>query len=308
MLATAALALGLAACGDDDGGGGGKLKSTQDNAGVELTIGSKDDTEQFVLAEIYAQGLEAAGYRVKTETVGSAQAALQAVDSGQISGYPEYLSTALDSFLGVAPADLPHEPTEAAARAQAGLQDRGLVGFEPAPYNRTFDVGLLVSRADELTVEKLSDLEGKSGDLTFAGPAECAQRADCLGAVEEGYGLEFAEFIPTDVQRRYDVLDDGTTDLSILFTPDAKLFVSPSVYTTLDDDEGVFPAGNPFFITSQQVVREAGPDLQATIERVQGALDLNAIQELNALVNIDGEDPAEVAKAYLVEEGYLPDD
>jgi glycine betaine/choline ABC-type transport system substrate-binding protein len=69
----------------------------------------------------------------------------------------------------------------------------------------------------------------------------------------------------------------------------------------------VFPAGNPIFIASPRLVNEAGPDFQATIERVQRALDLNAIQELNALVNIDGESPEAVAKFYLQEEGYLPE-
>jgi glycine betaine/choline ABC-type transport system substrate-binding protein len=303
--AAIALSLGIAACGDDDGEAG-KLKTTQQNAGVEITIGSKDDTEQVILGQIYAQALEAAGYRVRLEAdLRTSEAALGAVESGQISGYPEYLSTALESFLGVAPADLPHDPVQAAARAKAGLRARGLVAFKPAPYNRTYDVGLLVSRADELTVEKLTDLRGKSQNLTLAAPAECLERADCLGALEQGYGLQFSDTRSSQVEQRYAVLDSGQADLSILSTPDAKLFVSPSVYTSLDDDEGLFPAGNPIFIASRRAVNEAGPDFEATIERVQGALDLNAIQELNALVNIDGEDPATVARDYLLEEGYL---
>ncbi len=71
------------------------------NADVSLTIGSKNFTEQIVLGELYAQGLEAAGYNVSTDlNLGSETIARQALKKGEISGYPEYVSTALTSFYG----------------------------------------------------------------------------------------------------------------------------------------------------------------------------------------------------------------
>ena len=70
-----------------------------DNGKVKLTVGSKNFTEQFILGEIYAQALEAAGYDVDTElNLGSETIALKALKDGEISGYPEYTSTALTSF------------------------------------------------------------------------------------------------------------------------------------------------------------------------------------------------------------------
>jgi glycine betaine/choline ABC-type transport system substrate-binding protein len=312
LLAAVVLALGVAACGDDDddgdGGGDGAgevIESNPDNSGVEITVGSKNFTEQLILGEIYAQALEAAGYTVQTDlNLGSEQIALQALESGEIDGYPEYTSTALTAFFNLAPEEVPNDPAEATDQSQARFEDRGLVAFEPAPFNSANAVGLLTERADELGVEQVSDLEGVSQDLTLYGSPECRQRVDCLVGLQDGYGLEFAQFKPVDIELRYPVLDDGQADLSILFTTDPQLAESDK-YTILEDDQGVFPAGNPIFVARQQTVDEAGADFQETIEQVQEGLTLEVMQELNARVDIEREEPAAVATQYLQEEGYV---
>jgi glycine betaine/choline ABC-type transport system substrate-binding protein len=313
VLAAIVLALAVAACGDDDddGDGGGDtsanlIESNPDNSGVQVTVGSKNFTEEYILGEIYAQALEAAGYTVKTDlNLGSEQTALQALEAGEIDGYPEYTSTALTSFFNEAPEDVPNDAAEATDAAQPKFQAKGLVAFEPAPFNSANAVGLLTERADELGVTKISDLEGKSQDLTLYGSPECRQRVDCLVGLEDGYGLQFKQFTPVDVELRYPVLDKGQADLSILFTSDAQLFTDPDKYTILDDDQGVFPAGNPIFVARQEKVDEAGPDFQSTIEEVQQGLTLQVMQELNARVDVDKEEPAAVATEYLQEEGYI---
>jgi osmoprotectant transport system substrate-binding protein len=315
MLAAIVLALGVAACGgddddDDDGGGDGgsaaAIESNPDNSGTTITVGSKNFTEQYILGEIYAQALEAAGYTVQKDlNLGSEQVALQALEAGEISGYPEYTSTALTTFFGLAPEDVPSDPAEATAQSQSDFEKRGLVAFAPAPFESANAVGLLTERAEELGVETVSDLEGKSQDLTLFGSPECRQRVDCLVGLEDGYGLQFAKFTPVDIEQRYPVLDDGQADLSILFTTDAQLFTDPDKYTILEDDQGVFPAGEPIFVASQDVVDEAGPDFQETVETVQEGLTLEVMQELNARVDVDQEEPAAVATQYLQEEGYV---
>jgi glycine betaine/choline ABC-type transport system substrate-binding protein len=314
LMAAFVLALGVAACGDDDddegddgGGGSGELiESNPDNSAVEITVGSKNFTEQFILGEIYAQGLEAAGYTVNTDlSLGSEQVALQALEAGEISGYPEYTSTALTSFFELAPEDVPNDAAEATDQSQAEFEQRGLVAFEPAPFDSANAVGLLKTTADELGVETVSDLEDQSQNLTLFGSPECRQRVDCLVGLEDGYGLQFKEFTPVDIEQRYPVLDDGQADLSILFTTDPQLSSQADKYVILEDDQGVFPAGNPIFVASQAVVDEAGPDFQATIEQVQQGLTLEVMQELNARVDLDKEQPTAVAAEYLQEEGYV---
>ena len=312
LFAAFVLAFGIAACGDDDdddGGDGGSaeaIESNPDNAGVNLTVGSKNFTEQIVLGEIYAQALEAAGYSVQTDlNLGSEQVALEALKAGEINGYPEYTTTALTSFYGAAPDAVPTDVAEAATQARAEFEKDGLVMFEPAPFESANAVGLLATKADELGVETISDLEGKSQDLVLFGSPECRQRVDCLVGLQEGYGLQFKKFTPVDIEQRYAVLDDGQADLSILFTLDGELANSDE-YVILEDDQNVFPAaGNPAFVTDQATVDEAGPDYQETIELVQEGLTDEVMQELNARVDIDREEASAVATQYLQEEGYI---
>jgi osmoprotectant transport system substrate-binding protein len=315
LLAAFVLALGVAACGDDDddgGDGGGDeasgtlIESNSDNEGVQLTVGSKNFTEQILLGEIYAQALEAAGYSVQTDlSLGSEQVALDALKAGEISGYPEYTTTALTTFYGAAPEAVPTDVAEAADQARAEFETDGLVMFEPAPFLSENAVGLLSTTADELGVATISDLEGQSQDLTLFGSPECRQRVDCLVGLEDGYGLQFKQFTPVDIEQRYAVLDDGQADLSIVFSLDGELAASDK-YVTLEDDQGIFPAaGNPAFVTDQATVDEAGPDYQETIELVQEGLTEEVMQELNARVDIDREEATAVATQYLQESGYI---
>ncbi len=316
LLAALLLALAISACGgggDDTSGDStaadssdNLIVSNPDNNGVKLTIGSKNFTEQFILGEIYAQALEAAGYDVDTDlNLGSEQVALKALEDGEISGYPEYTSTALTSFFKVAPEDVPGDAQEAVDQVSDDFAAKGLVPFAPTPFADANAVGLLTSTAEDLDVSTISDLDGKSQDLTLAGSPECRQRIDCLAGLEQLYGLSFAKFIPVDIGLRYEVLDKGDADLSIVFTSDAQLFVDADKYTTLEDDKGVLPAGNVIFISDQKVADEAGPDYQATIEKVQGGLTLDVMRELNARVDIDKQEPADVATEYLKESGYI---
>ena len=316
LVGVLAAAIAIAACGSSDdtstdasssdtAATDNLIQENFDNSEVKLTIGSKNFTEQFILGEIYAQALEAAGYDVSTDlNLGSEQVALKALQNGDISGYPEYTSTALTSFFDTAPEDVPADAKEAVDQTQDQFADLGLTAFAPTPFADANAVGLLTSTADQLGLSKISDLSGKSQDLTLAGSPECRQRIDCLAGLEKYYGLEFGKFTPIDIGLRYEVLDKGDADLSILFTSDAQLFVDPDKYTLLEDDKGVLPAGNVIFISDQKVADEAGPDYQATIEKVQQGLTLEAMQELNARVDVDKEKPEDVAAEYLQESGY----
>ena len=223
---------------------------------------------------------------------------------GEISGYPEYTSTALTSFFEFAPEDVPSDAQAAFEESQDDFEAEGLVAYPPTPFSSANAVGLLTSTAEDLGVTSISDLEGQSQDLDLYGSPECRQRIDCLVGLEENYGLEFKSFTPVDIGLRYEVLDKGDADLSILFTTDAQLFVSDD-YTILEDDQGVLPAGNVIFVATQEAVDEAGPDFGETIENVQGNLTLEVMQELNARVDIDREKPEDVAREYLEEFGYI---
>lgn len=312
-LLTLALSLGVAACGGGDSttseegeAGGAAIVSNPENGKVSLTIGSKNFPEQEILGEIYAQALSAAGYKVKSAlNLGSETVALKAVTTDQISGYPEYASTALTSFFGLEPEEVPSDATEAWEKAKAEFEKEGLTAFAPTPFASANAVGTLKKTAEKYGLEDVSDLEGVSNKLTLYGSPECRQRIDCLAGLEKLYGLQFKSFTPVDISLRYTVLEKDQADLSILFTTDPQLSAEKDKFVILEDDKQVFPAGNVIFVTRQSVAEEAGPDYERTILQVQEGLSLKVMQELDARVELEKETPKAAATAYLKSAGYI---
>jgi glycine betaine/choline ABC-type transport system substrate-binding protein len=309
--ALAVLVLSVASCGGGKGSsatagaGVNLIHSNPANAKTTITVGSKNFSEEFILAEVYAQALKAAGYNVKTRlNLGSETVALNAIEDGRVSGYPEYTSTALGSFFHVPSSQIPSNATRAYRMATAYFSREGIVAFPPTPFADSNAVGTLARTARKLGLRDISDLTGKSRSLVLAGSPECRVRMDCLAGLETTYGLRFKQFTPVPIGRRYALLDDGEAGLSILFTSDAQL-ASLTKYTILTDDKRLIPPGNVIFIASKKVVDQAGPDLGATIEKVQSNLTLPVIQELNFRVDIGRQSPAAVARQYLKSLGYV---
>jgi len=329
LMAALALAVGFSACGGgsdstgssaeestaeettaeettEEGEEGGAIAANPANGKVSLTIGSKNFPEQEILGEIYAQALKAAGYKVKSDlSLGSETVALKAVESGAISGYPEYASTALTSFFGYEPEEVPADPNAAWKQANTEFQKKGLEAFPPTPFASANAVGTLKSTAEKYGLKNVSDLEGISEKLSIYGSPECRERIDCLAGLEKLYGLKFKEFKPVDISLRYTVLDKGQADLSILFTTDPQLAAEKNKYVILEDDKHVFRAGNVIFVTKQSVAEKAGPDYEKTIVEVQKGLTLPVVQELDARVELEKQTPKEAAAAYLEAAGYV---
>jgi osmoprotectant transport system substrate-binding protein len=308
------LSLVLVACGDDDSGdddsaattesSAAAIESNPDNAGVKIVVGSKNFTEQKVLGEIFAQGLAAAGYDVSTElNLGDEQTALKAVKSGTIDAYPEYTGTALGSFFDVASKDIPTDPDAAFDQARDGFAKQDLTALPPTPFTSSNEVGVTSEKAEELGLEKISDLEGQSEDLTLYGSPECRQRQDCLLGLQEVYGLEFGKFTPVDINLRHEVLEKGQADLSIVFTTDPQIERNDIVL--LEDDKGMFPPYNSTLVVRDETVEEAGPDLENVVAQVEEGLTGEVMSELNARVDLDKKTPKQVATEYLQESGLI---
>jgi osmoprotectant transport system substrate-binding protein len=315
LLVLACSAVLVAACGEDeeepastpaqsDSGGGGKIQRDEANAEVQLTIGSKNFTEQKVLGEIYAQGLEAAGFNVSKDlNLGDEKTALAALKSGEISAYPEYTGTALLSFFGKQADELPKDEMAAYEEARAGFEADGLVALPPTPFTSSNEVAVTQETADKLGLKTISDLEGKSQDLVLYGSPECRQRLDCLLGLQQVYGLDFKKFVPVDIARRHEVLSNGQADISIVFTTDPQIQREQEVL--LEDDKGMFPPYNSMLVLTKEVADAGGESLASTVELIQQDLTDENMQELNARVDLDKSDPAQVAQEYLTETGLI---
>lgn len=317
----AVLLFTLSACGGDDkddndsasGGApaatttdaqGTAIQRNVDNAKTTLTIGSKNFTEQKVLGEIYAQALAAAGYTIKTElNLGDEKTALKALESGDISAYPEYTGTALVSFFNVKAADLPKDPTTAYDQVKEDFAKRDLVALPPTPFTSSNEVAVTKETAEKYDLSTISDLEPVADQLTLYGSPECRQRLDCLLGLEQVYGLKFKKFVPVDLSQRSTVLSGGQADVSIVFTTDPQN--AREGFVLLEDDKQMFPPYNSTLVVRKSVYDKAGPDLPKTVEAVNEQLTNENIQELNARVDLDKDTPQQAAQAFLKQFGYV---
>ena len=323
LLAVLALAAFAAGCGDDDESStstgtatapadSGEISAEEKTANkiapvsgasdVSLTVGSKNFTEQYVLGEIYAQALKAAGYKVKTDLkLGSEVIAHKALQQGEVDAYPEYTGTALTSFFDVKVDEVPKDAGQAYDDAKADYAEEDITALAPTPFENTYRMAVTKAKAKELgDPTKISDLEGKAQDLVVNGYPECRQRVDCLLGVEQTYGLKFKKFVPSD--NPYATLDNGDADVAFVFTTDGPL--ASDKYVVLDDDKSLFPPYNITFTVRDDAAKKLGTDGQQVITNVQKYMTEEIMQELNARVDVDKEEPKAVAAEYLKNFGF----
>ena len=282
----------------------GAIARVKANTKHTLTIGSKNFTEQRVLAELYAQGLEAAGFRIRRRLgVGDERAARAALLDGTIDGYPEYTGTALLSLCGVAPEDIRKDAFEAFEDARDCLARDDLTAYPPTPFTSSNEVGVTRRTAARHRLAKISDLERVQGRFTLFGAKECRRRLDCLRGLQQVYGLRFRRFRVVDISRRHEVLKRGGDVASIVFTTDPQ--VRREGLVLLEDDRGMFPPYNSTFVVRDDVAERVGDGLSTVLAAVQRSLTDSVMQELNARVDLDNEAPEEVAGTYLREAGLV---
>jgi len=278
-------------------GSGCGANSTQ-NSDVTLTVASRNTAEEVILAQIYAQALETVGYRVKRDLRLPSGLPPLEQKGHQISGYPEHLNIALKDILKIKQ-DVPGDPMKAYKLAKEGLEEEGVTAFPPASFARSKAVGMLRKTAEERGLETLSDLRGQAEKMTFNAGSFCRFFTDCLVGLERFYGIFFELFSAIEPTLRYKVLETGEADASMLSSTEGRLAGKESKFVILEDDKHLMPAGNALWVTTTNVVDEAGPDYEKAIVDAQKGLTLKVMQELDAKVKLEGRPPAKVAAEYL---------
>jgi glycine betaine/choline ABC-type transport system substrate-binding protein len=268
-----------------------------------VVVGSKNFTEQFVLGEIYAQSLKAAGYKVRRRlNLGDEQIAFHALRRGRIDAYPEYTSTVLQAFYRYRFSRLPRDPRRSFATVKRRLARDGI---RPLPQSAVNDTGTLVmtrARADALgSPRTISGLSGKARTLTFGGFPECRREPSCLLGVKRRYHLRFKRF--RAARDPYAALDRGVADVAYAFTTDGAL--SGGGYVSLRDDRHLFPPYRVTLLFDRRVLAKLGPDARRVVARVQKPLTTQKMSELNARVLIGRKKPRAVATEFLRESGLI---
>lgn len=284
------LVIGMAiGCGSD----------TDEKGATTIVVSSRNLPEENLLREIYAQSLEAAGFKVRRYDYEPGVPSVE-LEKGRISGYPEHLNTALTEATPIKLEQVPGSADLAYEEAKRELAKKGLVPFPPTPVVRTNAVALLKTTAERQGLRALTDLKGASERMSVEGEYYCSARADCLGGLDRKYGIVFGAFTANEPPARlYKALRRDDTDAVMLVTTEGRLARKRDWLVLLEDNEHRLPAANAFWLTREEVIDEAGPDYEKAILEAQKGLTLEVMRELNAKVELDGEPPAKVAAAYL---------
>jgi glycine betaine/choline ABC-type transport system substrate-binding protein len=268
-----------------------------------VTIGDENLPEQFLLGQLYYQALKAEGFAVTlNQNIGPPQVVMQALATGQLAMYPEYLNTWDQDVAGI---QRPFRTRSAAYLAgQRYALAHGLALLNPTPFSHTNAIGVSFFYAVENGVQSIPDLLKVAPELTLGGPPQFQQSATGLPAVEDAYSLIPGSFKPLEIGAQYQALDQGTVQAAVVDTTDPQLLSGS--YPLLRDPENVFGWGNVVPVASVRALDAEGPLFRAIIDRVSALLTLDAIRELNAQVVLYNQDPATVAKQFLQDQGILP--
>lgn len=292
-LLVGAVALLAAACSDSAStSAGGDVPD-----GPTITIGAQDFGESAILAEVYGQALQAAGYPVEQQALGGFRDVVYtSFDSGDINFTAEYAASALE-FLNGGKGEASADAKATADALRTALEAKKLVALDAAPAQ---DSNSFVVTPDTATAKKLEAISDLTDDLRLGGPADCPENASCLPGLEKVYGLDLsAGFTPLDGGGPLTVaaLEGGEIDVAILFSTNGT--IADKGWVVLKDDKGLINADNIIPVTSTAVADAYGDDFSALVNKVSAAMTTEELAELNRQVDIDLADPSKVAADWL---------
>lgn len=305
------LCLALAGCGLQSASGAvlgaepGTIKPVKSLEGVPVTVAAKDFTEQLVLGNMMSTVLSVAGADVTnlSNTPGSF-GVRQALLDGRVDISPEYTGTGWINYLGN---DKPVKGEEQQYKAvyDADLKN-GLTWLPYAPMNNTYAFAIAEKKGEELGITKLSQLADlPPEELTFCVESEFAKRDDGFVPMLEAYDLtesDLAKVTNLDTGVIYTATANGTCNFGEVFTTDGRI---PGLnLRVLEDDREFFPLYNLSFV-AQTSFLEKHPEVADLFAPVLSKLTNEVMLELNAKVDVEGEDPAIVARDWLKSEGLV---
>jgi osmoprotectant transport system substrate-binding protein len=267
-----------------------------------ISIGDKNYTEQFVLGQLYLQALTAQGFTVTiNQNIGPTDVTLQALKTGALTMYPEYLNTFDSAVAGYRHGFRTRGAADRAAERYALAH--GLVLLAPTPFSDTDAIAVTVAYAQNNRLRSIIDLRRVAGTMTMAGPPQFATSAPGLPELSAAYGVTPQLFRGLPVGAEYAPLNNGTVQAAYVNSTDGQL--ASGDYRLLSDDRGIFGSGNVVPVVSVTALAKEGPAFAATVERVDRALTTPVMRRLNAAVDVAKQDPAAVAKQFLQTHGLL---
>ena len=312
VLGASLLALLVSAC---SAGGNSTSPSASEATKPAVTIGSEGFDESQLLAEIYAQALEAHGYTVARQDFASRKLALPAFDNGDINLLPEYIGSLLRELgsmpggdaLGAATGDTDETMTNLAAALEP--KDQTVLDAAPAQDGDGFVVRQ--ETADQLSLVTMTDLAKVADQLTWGLPLECSGNPSCGPGLKEVYGIDIAtlqvENLTACSGEMATALNEGDDQSGIgvaeLCTTQAD--IERFNFVLLQDDKKLIPAQNVAPVVRNDLLDAAPDDFETILNDVSAKLTTDELTKLNVQVSVNQESIEDVAAQWLADQGLV---
>jgi osmoprotectant transport system substrate-binding protein len=286
--------------------GGGAVAESVDLSGAEVTVGSKEFTEQRIVGQIAVAALEAAGASVTDQTgLSGTEVVRGALTSGEIDMYWEYTGT---GWITILQNDEPLEGADAYyEEVRSADEENGVVWLEPSEVNNTYAFFTNPSAVD-LDVASISDLaaaaEESPDQVTLCAATEFITRPDGLPGVEETYGFEFTDVVEADLSLAIQSAIDGEQcTVGEIFQTDPQIVENE--LNVLEDDLAFFPAYNLALTIREETYSENSEAYDTLFGAITELLNNESMTELNRQVELEGASPDDVARDFLVDNGII---
>ena len=260
-----------------------------------IRVGSKDFTENLVIAEIYALALEDNGYTVERVSNISSSLIHNSIVNDEIDLYPEYTGTGLLSVLGE---DMETDSEKVYKTVKKEYEEQfNLTWLDYASANDSQGLVIRTEVANSLNIKTISDLQAHASELRFASQGEFDEREDGLPGLEKTYGtFNWQSSKVYDNSLKYSVLENDEADVTPAYTTEGQL-VSTDKFTLLEDDKQFWPPSNLAPVVRDNILDD-NPDIKTILNNISAKLDTETVTELNAKVDVDGQEYTDVAKEY----------
>jgi osmoprotectant transport system substrate-binding protein len=304
MLALGAVVLALIVSACTPGGGSASPSASESEvAKPAVTIGSAGFYEAALVAEIYAQALEAQGYTVTRKLeLGERDVTQAAIESEEIDLKPEYLG-GMASFLG---AEVSSDAQETFDNLQAALAAKDLAAFDFSPGTNADGFAVRQETAEEFELETMSDLAEVADQLIWGLAPGCPDNPVCGPGLLSTYGIDISQLdVESGLQpcstQMAEALNNSAIDVAQVCTtqPDIARFN----FLLLEDDLGLQPAQNIAPVVRQALLDAAPDDFEVTLNAVTALLTTDVLTQLGVQVAVDQESYADVAAQFLADNG-----
>jgi len=286
-----AVASNVSACGGRSGSGGD---------GGKITVGSKNFTENIILAHMMAELIEAkTDLKVDRKVnLGGSNVAWKALLNNDIQLYPDYTGTIVANYY--------QEETgtsrETLDKTRQLLAQDNLAFLDPYGFNNTYTLAVTQDTASRYGLKTFSDLAEVAGELVLGCEFEFLDRPDGYPGLKETYGMNFKDAVGMDHGIMYRSLAEGKVDVIDAFSTDGQIVVYNLVI--LEDDKEFFPPYDAGPLIRQDVL-DKYPELESVLNALGGAITVAEMQALNAKVDEEGLKAEDVARDFLVEKGLI---